>query len=161
MKSLMKTMVIAVSLMVGLLFGQGAWAIGPGGGLTGEGGDTGAWTLDVTPLDLQGFTGNEPIETFTGTVTAVEKMAGVSDGVQLVLRDETGSTYTILMGPEGFIDNQSLKFAVNDKIEVRGKRVGFYVIASEASKGDWSMRLRNEDDGVPIWQCCFLREMEK
>jgi len=99
MKSLMKTMVIAVSLMVGLLFGQGAWAIGRGGGLTGEGGDTGAWTLDVTPLDLQGFTGNEPIETFTGTVTAVEKMAGVSDGVQLVLRDEYGQYVHDPYGP--------------------------------------------------------------
>jgi len=154
-------MVIAVSLMVGLLFGQGAWAIGPGSALVGEGGDPGAWTLDVPTVDLQGFTGDEPIETFAGTVTSVEKMAGVSDGVQLTLRDRSGSTYTILMGPEGFINNQSLKFAVNDKIEVRGKRVGFHVIASEASKGDWSMRLRNEYDGAPIWQCCFLREIEK
>ncbi len=158
-KSMMKTLVIAASLLVGLTFGQGAFAAGtgPGGQVIGEGGNPGAWTLDMPVADLEGFKGTEPIDTFTGTVTSVGKMKGVKDGVQLALKSGS-STYTVLLGPGWFINNQSLKFAAKDKIEVRGKRVGFNIVASEVSKGDWTMRLRNEADGAPEWQCCFLRE---
>ncbi|HOG17541.1 MAG: hypothetical protein A4E73_01467 [Syntrophaceae bacterium PtaU1.Bin231] len=158
-RSLLKTFVIAASLVVGLLFGQGAFAAaGPGGQVIGEGGNPGAWTLDMPVADLEGFRGNEPIDTFMGTVTSVGKMKGVKDGVQLTLKERGGSTYTVLLGPGWFINNQSLKFVAKDKIEVRGKRVGFNIVASEVSKGDWTMRLRNEADGTPEWQCCFLRE---
>ena len=156
-KTVVKTLVIAASLVAGLMFGQAFAASGPGGQMIGEGGNPGAWTLDMPAAELESMKGSEPIEEFSGTVTAVEKMKGVKDGVQLKMKSGS-STYTVLLGPGWFVKNQSVKFAVKDKVDVRGKRVGFVVVASEASKGDWTMRLRNEADGQPEWQCCFLRE---
>ncbi len=159
-KSVLKTLVIGAALVVGVMFGQAFAGSGPGGQVIGEGGNPGAWTLDMPVVELEGMKGNEPIEDFSGTVTAVEKMKGVKDGVQLKMKSGS-STYTVLLGPGWFVKNQSLKFNVKDKIDVRGKRVGFAIVASEASKGDWTMRLRNEADGTPEWQCCFLREKKK
>ena len=29
------------------------------------------------------------------------------------------------------------------------------IIATQISKGDWTMKLRDEEDGQPLWECCF------
>jgi hypothetical protein len=59
------------------------------------------------------------------------------------------------MGPNRFINNQKLKFLPGDSVMVRGKKLGSSLIAIEVSKGEWTMKLRNEDDGQPSWECCF------
>jgi len=151
-KMVMSVLVIAMSLMACLVFVTGSFAQPS----TAGAGEQGAWTLDVT--SVPNFVGNEPIETVMGKVMKVEKMPGVKDGLQLRLVTEDKVKYTVLLGPKWFIGNQKLKFMANDKIEVRGKKIGSTIIASEASKGDWTMKLRNEEDGLPAWQCCIPRK---
>jgi len=121
----------------------------------------GAWSLGVPSLLERGFTGTEPIVVESGKVTKIERMAGVKDGLQMRFVTGQGAKWVAFMGPKWFIDNQKIKFAVGDMVEVRGKRFLSNIIATEISKGNWTMKLRNEEDGQPNWECCFPRKEKK
>ncbi len=125
--------------------------------------DIDLWTYD-TPIgerDTQGFTGREAIVTERGTVKKIEPMMGNKNSRQMRLLSENGGSWTVYMGPKWFVDNQKVKFNVGDKVEVRGKKFGSAIIASEISKGQWTMKLRNEDNGQANWQCCFPYKEKK
>ena len=116
----------------------------------------GAWTIGLPgTLSQTGFTGNEAVVVESGKVVAMEKMAGVKGGLQMKFKNEQGNEYTVYMGPKWFIENQKIKFMPGDSVMVRGKKLGSSIIATQISKGDWTMKLRNEEDGQPAWECCF------
>jgi len=118
---------------------------------------TGAWSFGL-PASVtvdSGFTGKEAIVVESGKVVKLEKIAGVKDGLQMKFKTEQGNVYTVYMGPKWFIDNQKIKFSPGDSVMVRGKKIGSAIIATEISKGEWTMKLRNEEDGQPKWECCF------
>jgi len=143
--------VVAISMLfVQVSFAQRSQA-------AGSSVSTGAWTIGVpgsVTVDA-GFTGTEAIVVESGTVVKMEKMAGVKDGLQMKFKTEQGNAYTVFMGPKWFIENQKIKFMAGDSVMVRGKKIGSAIIATEVSKGDWTMKLRNEEDGQPSWECCF------
>ncbi|HVO65250.1 MAG TPA: hypothetical protein VMT12_02115 [Syntrophales bacterium] len=129
---------------------------------TGPTAPKGAWTLGVPGLDAEtSFTGQEAIIVEAGKVAKIEPMKGVKDGLQMRFVSDQGNKYVVYLGPKWFIENQKLKFAAGDKVEVRGKKFGNRIIASEVGKGDWTMKLRNEEDGMPSWECCFPRSVKK
>ncbi len=118
----------------------------------------GAWTFGVPPVVTSadtGFTENEAIVVEAGKVVKVEAMKGVKDGLQMKFKTDQGNAYTVFMGPKWFIENQKIKFAAGDSVMVKGKKFGSYIIATEISKGDWTMKLRSQEDGQPSWECCF------
>jgi hypothetical protein len=114
----------------------------------------GAWTIGV-PAQLEGVTGNEAMVVESGKVVKMEKVAGIKDGLQMKFKNEQGNVYTVYMGPKWFIENQKIKFMAGDSVMVRGKKFGSTMIATEVSKGNWTMKLRNQEDGQPSWECCF------
>ena len=122
--------------------------------------DRDSWTYG-TPVLSTGtgggsFTGNEAIVTVNGTVTKIEPISSQKANLQMMIKDNDQSgSWVVYMGPKWFIENQKIKFAKGDKVEVRGKKAGDAIIASEISKDNWTMRLRNEEDGLASWQCCF------
>lgn len=123
------------------------------------------WTYE-TPVITTGeggvFTGMEAMVTVNGTVTKIEPMPGKKANLQMRIKDDDqGGSWVVYMGPKWFIENQKIKFAKGDKVEVRGKKAGDAIIASELSKDQWTMRLRNEEDGQAVWQCCFPRTERK
>jgi len=143
--------VVAISMMfVPVSFAQRSQA-------AGSTVSTGAWTLGIpSTVTAEGsFTGTEAIVVESGKVVKMEKMAGVKDGLQMKFKTEQGNAYTVFMGPKWFIENQKIKFKAGDSVMVRGKKFGSSIIATEVSKGDWTMKLRNEEDGQPSWECCF------
>jgi hypothetical protein len=120
----------------------------------------GAWVID-TPINVQTstFNADSPMMTVSGTVTKIEKMPGVKDGIQLRLKSDEGEKWVVWLGPKWFVEHQKIKFMANDKVEVRGKKAdSSSIIGTEVSKGDWTMKLRNEEDGLPAWECCFPRK---
>ena len=147
-------MVILAALMVNLIFTQALFAQEPGVGEAKS-----AWTLGVP--GYTGLPGPEAIVVESGKVTKVEPMKGVKDGLQMRFVTDQGNKYLVYMGPKWFIENQKIKFMAGDKVEVRGKKYHGAIIASEISKGDWTMKLRNEEDGMPSWECCFPRSVKK
>ena len=144
-------LVVAISMLfVPVAFAQKSQA-------AGSTVSTGAWTFGLPPSVTvdQGFTGTEAIVVESGKVVAIEKMAGVKGGLQMKFKNEQGNAYTVYMGPKWFIENQKVKFMPGDSVMVRGKKIGSAIIATEISKGNWTMKLRNEEDGQPSWECCF------
>lgn len=115
------------------------------------------WTYGVPIVKGEGgdFTGNEAMVSMTGIVKKIEPMYKMKDSLQMQFVAEEGGKWIVYLGPKWFIEHQKIKFAAGDKVEVRGKKYGGAIIASEISKGDWTMRIRNEEDGQAVWQCCF------
>jgi len=153
------TVVVAMMFLVSMtlapvLFAQASQSSGPV--------SRGAWTLGVPGLDAEtSFTGQEAIVVEPGKVVKVEPMKGVKDGLQMRFTTDQGNNYVVYMGPKWFIENQKIKFMAGDKVEVRGKKFGNRIIATEISKGNMTMKLRNEEDGMPSWECCFPRSVKK
>ncbi|MGZ6275047.1 MAG: hypothetical protein ACXWMI_02925 [Syntrophales bacterium] len=131
--------VVAISMMfVPVAFAQKSQA-------AGSGVSTGAWTLGIPGSVTAdgGFTGTEAIVVESGKVVKMEKMAGVKDGWQMKFKNEQGNVFTVYMGPTWFIENQKIKFMAGDSVMVRGKKFGSSIIATQVSKGNMTMKLRN------------------
>ena len=153
------TVVVAMMFLVSMafapvLFAQAHQSSGPV--------SRGAWTLGIPGIEADtSFTGQEAIVAEPGKVVRVEKMAGVKDGLQMRFTTDQGNKYVVYLGPKWFIENQKVKFMAGDQVEVRGKKFGNRIIATEVSKGDMTMKLRSEEDGMPSWECCFPRSVKK
>jgi hypothetical protein len=98
----------------------------------------------------------QTVETITGEVVTVDKitpMKGMYYGVHLILKTDK-ETVSVHLGPGWYIENQDLKIAPNDKIEIKGSRITFEdkptLIAAEVKKGDDVLVLRDAS-GFPVW----------
>ena len=148
--------VIGMLATMGLLFAQVSFA-------QGESAKTSerpmGWTMgtSLNPV-TEPVSGTEAVVTEMGMIQKVEKVPGTKDELQMKFKAGS-NVWTVFLGPKWFIDNQRMKLKANDKdVEVRGKKVKNMIIASEVSKGDLTMKLRNEEDGFPNWECCFPRK---
>ncbi|MGO9139266.1 MAG: hypothetical protein ACLP9S_13105 [Syntrophales bacterium] len=142
---------IVIVVAISMMFVQVSFAQGGGGSKSGQ------WGIGTpsTLTESSDFTGNEAVLVESGKVVAVEPMKGVKNSVQMKFKNDQGNVYTVCMGPKWFIENQKIKLMAGDSVMVRGKIVGSYIIATQISKGDWMMKLRNDEDGQPVWECCF------
>jgi hypothetical protein len=98
----------------------------------------------------------QTVETITGEVVSVDKimpMQGMSYGVHLVVKTDK-ETIPVHLGPGWYLENQDVKIAPKDRIEVKGSRIAFEgkpaLIAAEVKKGDEVLTLRDAN-GFPVW----------
>jgi hypothetical protein len=98
----------------------------------------------------------QTVEMISGEVVSVDKitpMKGMSYGVHLTLKTDK-ETISVHLGPGWYIENQDVKIAPKDKIEVKGLRITFEgkpaLIAAEVKKGDDVLVLR-DTSGFPVW----------
>ncbi len=148
--------VVTATLMLNMMFALPSFA--QKSQAAGSSVSMGAWTFGIPALDAEtSFTGTEAIVAKPGTVKKIEPMTGVKGGLQMRFVPDQGNACKVYMGPKWFIENQKVKFIAGDKVEVRGKKYGNAIIATEISKGDLTMKLRNEEDGMPIWESSFRR----
>ena len=96
------------------------------------------------------------VETIAGEVVKVDRftpMRGMSSGVHLVLKTDTGEV-SVHLGPQWYLENQDVKIEPRDKVEIKGSRVTVdgkpAIIAAEVKKGDGLLKLRDEA-GLPMW----------
>ena len=96
------------------------------------------------------------LETITGEVTAVDRIVpvkGMSGGVHMNVKTDK-ETISVHLGPSWYLENQDVKIAAKDKVEVKGVRTTFAgkpaIIAAEVKKGDEVLKLR-DDSGFPVW----------
>jgi hypothetical protein len=154
-------MLVTTALAVNLMFAQASLAQEKSQ-VPGSTNSSGAWSFGVPGPIQTGLEGNEAIVIESGKVEKVENMPGTKDALQMHFVTDQGNSYVVYMGPKWFMNNQKLKFKAGDQVEVRGKKVvGSSIIATEISKGEWTMKLRNEEDGMPNWECCFPRQVKK
>jgi hypothetical protein len=131
---------IVLTALMGLLLVVQAW----GQPMRGAGGPGQA--LDLSKM-----------ETLTGTVEAVNRFAPrrskMPPRMQLLLKTDK-ETIAVNLGPADYVDQQGLKFAKDDQVQVKGVRVPFrqhtMLVAVEVQKGAQVLRLRDET-GRPLW----------
>ena len=98
------------------------------------------------------------METLTGKVVAVNrhaaKKAGKPERVTMVLQTDQGAV-KVHLGPADYFDQQALKLAPGDQVEVKGVKVSRpkapIFIAGEVRKGDQVLKLRDDATGRPLW----------
>jgi hypothetical protein len=95
------------------------------------------------------------VVTVTGTVvgeTRVDRGMGHS-GVHLQLKTANGEI-PVHLGPDFWVDKQTVKFAKGDEIAVKGSKIAFEgkpaIIAETVTKGSTTLVLRDAG-GVPAW----------
>jgi len=98
----------------------------------------------------------QTIVTTAGEILFVERitpMIVMSYGVHILLQTDT-DTISVHLGPGWFIENQDVKMAPRDKVEIKGSRIIFEgkpaIIAAEVKKGDDVLMLRDAS-GYPVW----------
>ncbi len=98
----------------------------------------------------------QTVETISGEVVSVDKITpikGMSYGVHILVRTDK-ETIAVHLGPGWYIENQDMKIARGDKIEVKGSRITFEgkpaLIAAEVKSRDEVLTLRDAT-GVPVW----------
>jgi hypothetical protein len=98
----------------------------------------------------------QTVETISGEVVSVDQitpMKGMYYGVHTVVKTDK-ETIAVHLGPGWYIENQDVKIAPKDKIEVKGSRITYEgkpaIIAAEVKKGDEVLMLRDAS-GFPVW----------
>ncbi|MEJ2689653.1 MAG: DNA-binding protein [Deltaproteobacteria bacterium] len=146
----MKTLitVVATVIMLNLFSGTNALAqrgiMWKGGGGWGPG----------TPYSR--MYNPKTVETIRGEVVSVDKIIpkkGMAYGVHATVKTNK-ETISVHLGPGWYIENQEVKIAPGDEIEVKGSRVTFdgkpAIIAAEVKKGNEVLVLRDAS-GFPLW----------
>ena len=139
--------ILALSGILVLLLAAFAWAqpggSGPGMGGRGPGGGMGMG-MNYDP---------KTVETVSGEVAQVQEMQGMAAGVHLQLKTAK-ETLMVIVGPASYLEQQQVKIAVGDKLEITGSRMQHpqmaLLIAGELKKGDQVIKLR-DDQGKPLW----------
>lgn len=147
MKKIVTLMVIIT--MSGFIFSVGALAAQRGMTWKGSGG----WGSG-TPYDR--MYNPQTVETIRGKVVSVDKIEpirGMNYGVHLTVNTDK-ETISVHLGPAWYIENQDIKIAPGDMIEVKGSRIIFdggpVLIAMEVKKGNDVLVLR-DSRGFPVW----------
>jgi hypothetical protein len=96
------------------------------------------------------------VETISGEVVKIDTITprkGMSAGVHMSVKTDK-EEISVHLGPAFFIENQDVKIAAKDKVEVKGSRITFdgkpAIIAMELKKGDEVLKVR-DDNGYPVW----------
>jgi hypothetical protein len=100
----------------------------------------------------------QAVETLTGKVVAVTRHTSKRPGrparVAMMLQTEKGKV-KVSLGPADYLDQQGLKLAAGDQVEVKGVQVTHHnrtsFIAGEVKKGGQVLKLRDEATGRPLW----------
>lgn len=104
------------------------------------------------------------VETVRGEVVSIDKVApagrmmggmmqGTHYGVHLTVKTAR-ETISVHLGPAWYIENQAVKIAPKDEIEVEGSRITFdgkpALVAAQVRKGNEVLTLRDAN-GFPVW----------
>jgi hypothetical protein len=92
----------------------------------------------------------------SGEIVSVDVMApmkGMAPGLHLTVKTDK-ETVSVHLGPGWYLENQDVKLAAKDKVEIKGSRITFAgkpaLIAAEVKKGDETLILR-DGAGIPVW----------
>uniref|UniRef100_A0A7V4LC02 DNA-binding protein n=1 Tax=Desulfobacca acetoxidans TaxID=60893 RepID=A0A7V4LC02_9BACT len=139
-----------VSMLALVLAAAAAWAqpgMGPGRGQGRGWGAGDPYNRMYNP---------KTVETLSGEVVKVDKFTpgkGMSYGVHFTLKTEK-ETISVHLGPGWYVDQQEVKPAAGDRVEVTGSRVTYEgqpaIIAAQVKKDGKTLQLRDAN-GVPAW----------
>jgi hypothetical protein len=100
----------------------------------------------------------QAVEVLAGKVEAINRIASRKPGrperVTMLLQTDKG-TVKVHLGPANYLDQQALKLAPGDQVEVKAMRINrpkvTVFIAGEVQKGGQVLKLRDDATGRPLW----------
>jgi hypothetical protein len=100
----------------------------------------------------------QAVETLAGKVVSVNRHTPRKPGrpvwVAMILQTDKGNV-RVALGPADYLDQQALKLAAGDQVEVKGVQVTYHnrtrFIAGDVKKGGQVLKLRDEATGRPLW----------
>src|SRR5512135_1855602 len=111
--------IMAMGAIFALLLTTGALAQpaspGPGSGVPGGGMGMGMGMGAGMHYDPK------TVETIQGEVTQVQQMQGMAAGVHLQVKTAK-ETMMVVLGPAAYLEQQKMKLAVGDKVDIKGSR---------------------------------------
>lgn len=98
----------------------------------------------------------QTVKTMSGEVVSIDRITptrGMSYGVHILLKTDK-DTISVHLGPGWYLENQDVKIALKDNVEIKGSLITFNgkptLIAAEIKKGDDVLTLRDAE-GFPVW----------
>lgn len=157
MRALVK--MITAAALLGLLGSGSAMAQQQPAAAQGHGG----WGMGMG-MAYTGRYDPATVETLRGEVVSVDRVAPAGRKMESMMRRthygihltvKTGKeTIPVHLGPAWYIENQTVRFAPGDKIQVKGSRIMYEgkpaLVAAEVRRGDEVLTLRGAD-GFPAW----------
>jgi hypothetical protein len=96
------------------------------------------------------------VEAISGEIVSVDivaPMKGMAPGLHLTVKTDK-ETLSVHLGPAWYLENQDVKLAAKDKVEIKGSRITFAgkpaLIAAEVKKGDETLIL-GDSAGTSVW----------
>lgn len=153
----MKLTVLMLSIVSALItFNTPAFAAAPP---PLQAGQQQKWTIGLPPVEDAARVAGASTEQFTGKITTVEEGVATDEWVRIGVKKDDGQDVTVWLGPAWFVKNQRMKMNVGEDVEVRGRKFNDNsYVATEISNATMTLRLRNEEDGIPSWECCIPRK---
>jgi hypothetical protein len=132
--------------ILGLFLVTGAYAQNTGGPANGE-----------APIHFSRMYDLKTVETLSGEITAIEKFSpgrgGPPQGLRLRVKFPQ-ETLLVILGPIVYVEQQNVKFAPGDRVEVKGSKMTVrgkpIIVAAEVKKGDQALKMRNAK-GEALW----------
>ena len=94
------------------------------------------------------------VETLAGEVVAPDQAGPPQRRVVRFNLKTEKETITVFLGPAWYVEEQKIKFAAGDQVEVKGSRIMLQgqpaILAAWVKKGDQVLKLR-DDNGIPAW----------
>jgi len=123
-------------------------------GQTGKADRSGGW-MSGSPYTAT-YNPNSMV-TVSGRVNGIQRMqpiAGMDDGVVLLVKAKNGGTAMVDVGPTWFVDNQPIKIKLGDQVTITGSKTIVNkrgtILARTITKGHDLLVLRRTN-GEPIW----------
>jgi hypothetical protein len=143
----MKRILLGIPLSIlGLLLVTGSYAQ-----------NVGEADIAEAPIHFSRMYDVNTVETLSGEVTAVEQFSpgrgGPPQGLRLRVKFPQ-KTLLVILGPIVYVEQQNVKFAAGDRVEVKGSRMTIrgepLIVAAELKKGDQVLKMRNAS-GEALW----------
>ena len=106
------------------------------------------------------------IQTFEAEVIQVDlfaPMAEMSEGIEVVVKSE-GESINVHLGPSWYLSYQDFDLNKGDQVEVTGSWIETggmpVVIATQIKTDEWTLSLRNEKEGCPVWSAVLPNETQ-
>jgi len=97
----------------------------------------------------------DTVQTTAGTIQSIDRIRRMNHEIVRLTLQSKGETILVLLGPAFYVDAQPVKLAVGDTVVVTGSRMtrrgGPMIVAAEITKDGQTLKLRDQDTGMPLW----------
>jgi len=114
------------------------------------------WELDSAYNEHYSLDDFDQFKGIVEDIREITPLPGMAPGVGLVVQDQDGDPVNVQLGPESFVNLDSIGLQKGDKVKVKGAWADIdgkeVFMASKVKKSEYvELKLRKTSDGTPFW----------